>query len=337
MLHQLSADGRAPRGARALMIGHGFPLYVHLCHAIGLEFREVLNEDGDEPGYLPAMDRVVQKIQRHRPAVVFLIVPNNPIGEMYPEESLRQLAAACADSGAALLVDRVCLLPWDDPVPVCRAVAPLLATDRCFVVDSVSKAESLAGIRAGFVVSGGADRDRLLQRTRERCLNPVTFSTVTLAFCRLASLPPEVTGAEARATELVGGLNRERPGWAEESNFNDLFPAFRAEYRRDLTGRESVLRENHQALRQRLGSAATRPLSLEAGFNVALTLPAMGAGAEETDQRRLAYEHGIGALTEACFRASKRATGRYFLRLGLSIPADEFAQGLEALGKYYGV
>lgn len=337
VLHQLAADGRAPRGSAALMIGHGFPLYSHLCGTLGLEFREVLNEDGCDPGYLPTMERVVKTIRRERPNVVFLLVPNNPIGESYPEEALGQLADACGETGAMLLVDRVCLLPWDDPLPVCRAIAPLLENDQCFVVDSVSKAESLAGIRVGFVVSSVADRELLLQRTRERCLNPVTFSTVTLAFCRLASLPPNVIGAEVKAAELVGGLNRERPGWADESNFNDVFPAFRDEYQRELVDRKLVLYENHRMLRRRLGHAATRPLAMDAGFNVALTLPVMHAGAEENDQWRLAYEHGVGVLTEACFRRSKRITGNYFMRLGLSLPCEEFAQSLEALCTYFEV
>jgi aspartate/methionine/tyrosine aminotransferase len=334
-LSQLAADGRALRGSAGLMIGHGFPLYAHLCEALGFEFREVLNEGGAEPGYLPAMGRVVQQIGRDRPAVVFLIVPNNPIGECYPERDLRQLIDACGAAGATLLVDRVCLLPWDDYGPLARALVPLLAAGRCFVVDSLSKAESLAGLRVGFVVSGPADRDRLLHRTRERCLNPVTFSTLALAFTRLATLP-DSAAAQDRAAAVVRGLHRERSDWADPGALAGLFLAFRAGYRSDLVARERAIRDNQRTLARRLGGAAVRPLSLDAGFNVALTLPAMTADRERSDQQRLAREFGVGVLTERCFRTTARGAGAYFVRLGLSIPGEQFARGVEVLGRYYG-
>ncbi len=75
-------------------------------------------------------------------------------------------------------------------------------------------------------------------------------------------------------------------------------------------------------------------MRLDAGFNVALTLPAMRPANEAADQRCLAYDYGVAVLTERCFRTSARQYGNYFLRLSLASPRPAFHAGLEALCSY---
>jgi hypothetical protein len=72
-----------------------------------------------------------------------------------------------------------------------------------------------------------------------------------------------------------------------------------------------------------------------AGFNVGLELPQMRWDREFHDQRVLGNDYGVGVLTERCFRISQRSTGRYFIRLGLSLCPNEFADGIQRLCSYY--
>lgn len=334
----LAASRSIQPGDTAMMVGQGFPLYSLLSETFGLQFKEVLS-DVESPAeeYLPAMDLVLQLIETSRPKIVFLIIPNNPIGESYSEQDMSALAKKCSSCGAVLLVDRVCLMPWDDYGASARACAPQIAAGDCFFVDSFSKSESLAGLRTGFIVSNEAHRDALVELTKARWLNPVVFSTMTLAYTRLAMLAndsrDEATGGLANGLidHLIHDCVASHGGQEAKSHFAE----FCAEYRKDMAERRKSISNNYKQLCDRLGSSAIRPMKLDAGFNVAVCLPTMLPVGEEADQRRLADAHGVGVLTEICFRNSTRKVGNYFVRLGMTLPHDEFRQGLDAICDYY--
>ncbi len=340
----LERAGRFRPRSRALMVGHGFPFYAHLCGQFDLSFREVLGDDQSDAGYLPGIERVVHRIERDRPGIVFLVVPNNPIGECYTAADLSALVHACSANGSALLVDRVCMLPWDDHTTLGRAIAPLVQAGDCFVVDSFSKSESLAGLRTGFIVASTTNRDRLIELNRERRLNPIVFSTMTLAFCRLAMLSTDschngAPTADDCGAQQAGALSRQLvaalPVTYTGPDLAALYAEFRPLYRQEILDRQRVILENYETLKACLGMAAARPMRLDAGFNVAVTLPSMIAANEELDQYRLAHQHGVGLLTEACFRRSPRAAGNYFVRIGLSLPRASFNAGLELMRAYF--
>ncbi|HTW79083.1 MAG TPA: pyridoxal phosphate-dependent aminotransferase [Terracidiphilus sp.] len=334
----LAASRSIQPGDTALMVGQGFPLYSLLSEAFGLEFKEVLSEfENPAKEYLPAMDRVLHSIETCRPKIVFLIIPNNPIGECYPEQDMSALAQTCSSCGAVLLVDRVCLMPWDDYGASSRAFAPQIASGPCFFVDSFSKSESLAGLRTGFIVSNEAHRDTLVELTKARWLNPVVFSTMTLAYSRLAMLAndssEEVTSGLSNG--LIDHLIHDCAAGDGGQKVKDHFAEFCTEYRNDMAARRKSISNNYKQLCDRLGSTAIRPMKLDAGFNVALCLPTMLPVDEEADQRCLAEAHGVGVLTEMCFRSSTRTVGNYFARLGMTLPPDDFRQGLDAICEYY--
>ena len=338
----LFSERRAQHGDVALMVGHGFPLYSHLSARFGLNFREVLcDTDHESEGYLPSMDRVIHQIENDMPTIVFLIVPNNPIGERYSEVEMSALVRACSTIEATLLVDRVCLMPWDDYCDLGRAVAPALESGRCFVVDSFSKSESLAGLRTGFVVSNHSDRDRLIELTRAWWLNPVVFSTLTLALSRIAMITNIPNREDDTATlrewgaEVIEHLINDCASRCDGRNLQALFTEFQEDYRRDLNDRHQVVSENYRTLCDRFGAFATRPMKLDAGFNVAVTLQQMIPDNEASDLQRLANDHGVGLLTESCFRNTKRTHANYFVRIGLTLPPGDFQDGLKAMGTYF--
>jgi DNA-binding transcriptional MocR family regulator len=121
------------------------------------------------------------------------------------------------------------------------------------------------------------------------------------------------------------------------ADLKGLFAAFQSEYGNDTSERRRMISVNYAAALDRMGKVAIHPMRLDAGFNVAVTLPAMVWSNEDADQHRLAHDHGVGVLPEGCFRSSHRTTGNYFFRLGLTLPPAEFGIGLDIVREYYRV
>lgn len=80
-------------------------------------------------------------------SVVYVDNPNNPLGKQYPREQLEQLAAACAQASAILVVDEA----FGDFVDDAQSCARLAAShDNVIVTRSFSKALGLAAERVGY-------------------------------------------------------------------------------------------------------------------------------------------------------------------------------------------
>nr|WP_240148887.1 aminotransferase class I/II-fold pyridoxal phosphate-dependent enzyme [Halorubellus sp. JP-L1] len=91
-------------------------------------------------------------------ALVIACNPNNPTGDAYDADALRALAARCRDADTVLLVDEAFLG---------FAAEPSLAGEPGVIVArSLTKLFGLPGLRAGFAVATGRERDRLATARR---------------------------------------------------------------------------------------------------------------------------------------------------------------------------
>jgi L-threonine-O-3-phosphate decarboxylase len=84
--------------------------------------------------------------------------PNNPTGDAYDADALRALAARCRDAGTTLLVDEAFLGFTDEP--------SMAGVPGVVVARSLTKLFGLPGLRAGFAVATGRERDRLATARR---------------------------------------------------------------------------------------------------------------------------------------------------------------------------
>ncbi|GAA2062527.1 pyridoxal phosphate-dependent aminotransferase [Streptomyces albiaxialis] len=101
-----------------------------------------------------------------RTALICLCSPHNPLGTVFPEETLRAVAAAAAEHGVPVLSDEV----WSEIVyPPARHVSTasldLPRLPRVYTVTGLSKSFALPGLRMGFVIAPGAREAEALQRT----------------------------------------------------------------------------------------------------------------------------------------------------------------------------
>ena len=113
-------------GGKALMIGHAFPLYHRLSTDRKLDFHECLGDEANSHSFLPSELAITESLEQLKPKVIFLLLPNNPLGEIINPASLARIVDYVRAHDARLLVDRVCLMPWDAPKLVRDLLGPLV-------------------------------------------------------------------------------------------------------------------------------------------------------------------------------------------------------------------
>ena len=91
-------------------------------------------------------------------AAVVVCNPNNPTGDAYDAHAIRAFADRCRDADTRLLVDEAFLGFTDEP--------SLAGRPGTVVARSLTKLFGFPGLRAGFAVATGDDRDRLAAARR---------------------------------------------------------------------------------------------------------------------------------------------------------------------------
>jgi aspartate/methionine/tyrosine aminotransferase len=334
-LQDFQGSGAIARGDRALAIGHTFPLYHRLSLDHDLDFYECLGMTDSSDRFMPRPQNVAAALERLKPRLIFLVLPNNPLGELICPESLQHIVAHVRRHDGRLLVDRVCLMPWDAFDALAALVGPLVLEGKAVMVDSFSKSESLAGLRTGYMVSDSGTKARVVESIKSRFLNPPPFGAATLALTRLAMLGTR-TGCRVLSTfaKAQDELFSEYPAQEEFRTFFDAAIESLPHLALGTAVRRRLLRRNFARLEERFAGSVSRPLRLEAGFNVAFALDAMDARREAVDQRELAVAHGVGVLTSSSFCVAPPGR-RYFIRIGLTLNAVDFDVGLARLHSYF--
>ncbi|WP_338727498.1 threonine-phosphate decarboxylase [Haladaptatus sp. DJG-WS-42] len=135
------------------------------------EYAREVQLQGAQPEFVPHDKLLEADPDGH--ALAILCNPNNPTGDAYDPDALREFARTCHDSGTPLLVDEAFLGFTDHP--------SLAGEPGVIVARSLTKLFGLPGIRAGFAVADGDLRDSLL--TARRSWNMGTPTLAVGAFC----------------------------------------------------------------------------------------------------------------------------------------------------------
>lgn len=123
------------------------------------EYAREVRLQGATPSFVPH-DAVVD-LDDEALATAKMVVacnPNNPTGDAYDPAGVRALAARCRDAGTTLLVDEAFLGFTNEPT--------LAGEPGAIVARSLTKLFGLPGLRAGFAVATGRERDRLATARR---------------------------------------------------------------------------------------------------------------------------------------------------------------------------
>ncbi|MCL9814484.1 aminotransferase class I/II-fold pyridoxal phosphate-dependent enzyme [Natranaeroarchaeum aerophilus] len=135
------------------------------------EYAREVELQGADPAFV-SHDRLLDADPADH-ALAIVCTPNNPTGEAYDPDALREFAARCRDVDTRLLVDEAFLGFTDIP--------SLAGEEGVIVARSLTKLFGLPGLRAGFAVATGDERDTL--QTARRAWNLGTPAAAVGAHC----------------------------------------------------------------------------------------------------------------------------------------------------------
>jgi len=115
------------------------------------EYAREVRLQGGEPTFADHDEILDADPERH--ALVVVCNPNNPTGERYDTDRLQAFARRCREAGTTLLVDEAFLGFTDEP--------SLAGHPGVVVARSLTKLYGLPGLRAGYAVATGRQRERL--------------------------------------------------------------------------------------------------------------------------------------------------------------------------------
>lgn len=126
-------------GRTILSVEPGFVMYHLIARFVGMEYVGVALRADDFALDTPA---IIQALERHRPALVFLAYPNNPSGNLFPVSEIEQIIEAAP---GVVIVDEA-YAPFTD-----ASFMPRLADYPNLLVMRTLSKMGLAGLRLGLL------------------------------------------------------------------------------------------------------------------------------------------------------------------------------------------
>lgn len=129
-----------PSGSGVLAPDPGFVMYRQLSQSLGLEYQGIPLLDNSFDLDLPAM---LTAIEQYQPVIIFLAYPNNPTGNLFSENAIRQILETA--EGLVVLDEAY------GPFAGASFINELSQYDNLLVMRTLSK-WGLAGLRLGYIV-----------------------------------------------------------------------------------------------------------------------------------------------------------------------------------------
>ena len=319
---------------KAIVIGHTFGFYYKLCKFFSLRYNEILVDKNNKSSFLPSTERIMSELLRVKPSIIFLLFPNNPFGELINISALKEIAKYVINTNSKILLDKVCLMPWDDISEHQQIIGKLVSSGHAVSVDSLSKSQGIAGLRVGFLSTNGLIKKQIIEHTKSRSLNPIVFGTPTMALARLCLI-------DLQYSKRVGDLVRKSQGllfseYPYDESFDNYFQLCYKnidKLSQSMEKDQLRIKTNLKVIRK-IFSCGVRPINLTAGFNVVVSTDKMKMQNELNDQIQLSKEFGIGVLTSSCF-CELDSSSHYFIRFGLSLDEQTFENTLLRINDFY--
>jgi L-threonine-O-3-phosphate decarboxylase len=163
------------------------------------EYAREVRLQGGEPEFVPHDELLAVDPAAH--ALVIVCNPNNPTGEAYDDDTLREFAARCRAAGTPLLVDEA-FLGFTDR-------ASLAGEPETVVARALTKLFGMPGLRAGFAVATGAYREPLANARRTWNLSAPALATGTYCMDRTAFVVETRERVRRERARLVEALSAE--------------------------------------------------------------------------------------------------------------------------------
>lgn len=239
-LIHLVARALGVAGATALIVAPTYGEYAHACRLAGMQVVEV--RSAAAAPFQPDIPALCAAIERLRPRLLWLCSPNNPTGVHLANETIVDLAGACAQHGGWLILDRAYLSllrddtghdPLDD-----RAPANLIR------IYSLTKSYAVAGLRIGYLVADPAPVSAIARFQPAWSVSSAAQVAGLAMLADTAFLPATLSQWWAASDDLATGLRRlGLTVWRSHMPFLLVQCGDAARTRRQLLARGCVVRD----------------------------------------------------------------------------------------------
>jgi histidinol-phosphate aminotransferase len=158
-----------PSGSHVLAPSPGFVMYQQVALSLGLGYQSISLLPDSFDLDLPAM---LDAIKQHQPSVIFLAYPNNPTGNLFNENDIRQIIETTA---GLVIVDEAYA-----PFAEASFIKKLPDYPNLLVMRTVSKL-GLAGLRLGFIAGNKKIIEQLNKIRLPYNINSLTQITAEFA------------------------------------------------------------------------------------------------------------------------------------------------------------
>lgn len=330
----LLRSGKIAPGDSVCTPGFGFPLVAAIANSLGLKFQECLSLDGFTA--LPDIDTLTAHIKKNNTKVINLIAPHNPFGLMGDALYYGAIDRLCRDYGVFLIIDVVCLMPWDDHQLLPKVFGAGVASNRTVIIGSMSKSNSLAGIRSGYIVCGRDFSFACIKEIKASFTHPTVYSTFALAFyftCLLKLNGYNYLHHIRYFEKNIDLFFSDSPVGSQVDLAALSLEAAVTHYTKEVFSLKKIFARNHSVLTDAFPSEHYG-VQWQAGFNCVLQAESMKSKSEVGDQFAL-LKQGVAVLTRRCFTQHEFPDAPYFIRVGLSLPTAQFQAGVNTLAHFY--
>jgi aspartate aminotransferase len=164
-----------------MMIDPAYTNYISFAERVGRKTVTVKRHLGDDGNFsLPEMDKIEETIKKHNPGALLVIPYDNPTGQLYDYETLKELAKICVKYNMWMIsdeayrglyyVDSEMVSIWgitDEDVPGIEG--------RRIALDTASKVWSACGLRIGALITDNEEfhTQAVAEYTANLCANVV--------------------------------------------------------------------------------------------------------------------------------------------------------------------
>jgi histidinol-phosphate aminotransferase len=184
-----------PPDAQVLAPDPGFVMYKLLSQCLGLTYHGIPlladNFDLDLPAMLSA-------IETHQPSLIFLAYPNNPTGNLFNADAIRQIIKK---TDGLVILDEA-YAPFADA----SFIDELPNYENLLVMRTVSKL-GLAGLRLGYIAGAPAIIEQLNKIRLPYNINILTQASTNFAFTHSALFEEQTAKIRAERSLLLDSLN----------------------------------------------------------------------------------------------------------------------------------
>jgi histidinol-phosphate aminotransferase len=184
-----------PPNAAVLAPEPTFVMYRQIAQSLGLKFHGVPLQAQDFGLDMPAM---LDAIQRYRPVLIFLSYPNNPTGNLFDADAVREIITAAP---GLVVIDEAY-----EPFAGTSFMQRLQEFDNLLVMRTVSKL-GLAGLRLGYLAGRKAVVTELDKIRLPYNINVLTQATVSFALRQPALFAPQTAAICTERAAMLEQLN----------------------------------------------------------------------------------------------------------------------------------